>query len=93
MCNKIKTVIKENTDKQNKLSFAETVKKYRAARCIKTSSSNNKAEGNTKNLKAKQHVNNNFDLNVNLNITNIENKKNGTIIFNDFYLKCFFLKK
>ena len=45
-----KKTTKENNDKQNKLSFAKTIKKYETDKCTATSSFNNAMRKNSKNL-------------------------------------------
>lgn len=80
MCNEIKKVIKETSDKQNKMSFADAVKKNTVLPNLKKQVPLIiKPKEKQKNVKTKEDLNNRVDP-ADLNITNIENRRNGTIV-------------
>ena len=82
MQNNITKAIKETNDKQNKMSFAETVKKgLMLPELKKQVPLIIKPKEKQKVEKTKEDLNNKVNP-INLKITNVENRNNGTLVIN-----------
>lgn len=80
ICNEIKKIIKETNDKQNKMSFADALKKNTVLPELKKQVPLIVKPKEKQNLqKTKEDLNNKVDP-KNFKITNVENRSNGTLV-------------